>query len=221
MRFAVVMGLGAGLAVLVGCGGGLKYRLDEGTLDTVPPSERQAIYNAQNDVEIARSEQRNADKQIELFEHDRDIARKEKEQAELEVEKANAEAEAAIQARSESRHNAALKSREIAEVGVKAAALKLAWLDQKRDWLKAVKQVADAHRSAAEAKVELEKARLAKEKNIKTDGNFSLANYETQWKSRTQAWEDAKTNAAARENKAKDGEKKYQDLLSQQNKMRA
>src|SRR5262245_5631006 len=107
-RFFLVVGLGAGLA-LGGCsllsslglgGGGLKYTLDEGTLDTVPAGEQQAVYTAQNEVEIARREQRNADKQLELFEHDRDIAKKEKEQAELEVEKANAEAEAAIQARS-------------------------------------------------------------------------------------------------------------------------
>jgi hypothetical protein len=204
-----------------GCGGGLKYKLDDGTLDTVPAGERGAVFTAQNDVEVARSEQRTADKQLELFEHDRDIAKKEKEQAELEVEKANSESEAAVQARDENRANAAHHAKEVAEVGVKAADLKLEWLSQKRDWLKAVKRAAEAHTAAAEAKVEFEKAKLAEQKKIKADGDFAVTNYESQWKSRNQAWEDAKGYAATQENKAKDREKKYQDLVAQQSKMRA
>ena len=210
--------IAAGLAA---CGGGLKYKLDEGTLDTVPAGERQAVFTAQNDVEVARSEARNADKQLELFEHDRDIAKKEKEQAELEVEKAVAEGEAAVQARDENRSNAAHHSKEVAEMGVKAADLKLEWLSQKRDWLKALKRAAEAHRTAAEAKVELEKAKLADQKKIKPDGDFAVANYETQWKRSNQEWEDAKSYAASQENKAKDREKKYQDLVAQHGKMKA
>jgi hypothetical protein len=208
-------------AAFGGCGGGLKYKLDEGSLDTIPPGDRQAVFVAQNDVEIARSEQRNADKQLELFEHDRDIAKKEKEQAELEVEKAVAEGEAAVQARDENRSNNARHAKEVADVGVKAADLKLEWLSQKRDWLKAVKRAAEAHTLAAEAKVELEKAKLAEQKKIKQDGDFAVANYEGQWKSRNQGWEDAKSFAATQENKAKDREKKYQDLIAQQTKMKA
>ena len=204
-----------------GCGGGLKYKLDEGTLDTVPAGERQSVFTAQNDVEVARSEQRNADKQLELFEHERDIAKKEKEQAQLEVEKAVAESEAAVQARDENRANAAAHARVVAEVGVKAADMKLDWLSQKRDWLKAVKRAAEAHERAAEAKVELEKAKLAEQKKIKPDGDFSVANYETQWKRSNQDWEDAKTYAASQETKTKDREKKYQDIVAQQGKMKA
>jgi len=206
---------------LAGCGGGLKYKLDDGTLDTVPASDRQAVFTAQNDVEVARSEERNADKQLELFEHDRDIAKKEKEQAELEVEKAVAEGEAAVQARDENRSNSARHAKEVAEVGVKAAELKLDWLNQKRDWLKAIRKAAAAHRMAAEAKVELEKAKLAEQKKIKPDGDFSVGNYESQWKKSNQDWEDAKSYAAPQESKAKDREKKYQDLVAQQGKMKA
>jgi hypothetical protein len=206
---------------LSGCGGGLKYKLDDGTLDTVPAGERGAVFTAQNDVEVARSEQRNAEKQLELFEHDRDIAKKEKEQAELEVEKAVAEQEAAVQSRDENRANAARHNKEVADVGVKVAELKLDWLSQKRDWLKAVKRAAEAHTVAAEAKVELEKAKLAEQKKIKPDGEFAVGNYESQWKKNNQNWEDAKSYASTQESKAKDREKKYQDLVSQQGKMKA
>src|SRR5262244_1384822 len=113
-RILLVMLLGA----VGGCGGGgLKYKVDDSALDAVAAGERQNVFGAQNEVEVARSEQRNADKQLELFEHDRDIAKKEKDQAALEVEKANAEQQAAVAARDENRSNAAQHSRETADVG--------------------------------------------------------------------------------------------------------
>src|SRR5258706_11895429 len=92
------------LLVVAGCGGGMKYKVDDGALDSVSAGERQGVFNAQNEVEVARSEQRNADKQLELFQHDRDIAGKEKQQAQLEVEKAGAEVEASVQSRDENRN---------------------------------------------------------------------------------------------------------------------
>jgi hypothetical protein len=105
-------------------------------------------------------------------------------------------------------------------VGAKAADQKLEWLDQKGDWLKAVRKAADAHKAAAEAKVEWEKAKVAQQKNIKMDGDFSVSNYEGQWKDRNSDWESAKKNAASQESKTKDREKKWQDLVAQQNKMK-
>ena len=35
------------------CGGGLSYKVDDATLDAVPSSERQAVFDARRDVEIA------------------------------------------------------------------------------------------------------------------------------------------------------------------------
>jgi hypothetical protein len=207
-------------AVLAGCAGGLKYKVDDGALDAVPSGDRQTVFVAQNEVEVARSEQRNAAKLLEAFDLERDVARKEKTQAELAAEKASAEQEAAVRSRSENNANAARHNKEVADLGVKAAELKLDWLSGKLDWLKAVRTAAEAHQAAAEAKVELEKAKVAQEKGIKAGDDFAVSNYEGQWKDRNEDWESAKKAAASEENRAKEREKKWQDLVSQQSKMK-
>src|SRR5580692_1112971 len=95
------------VAAVTACGGGLKYRVDDGALDAVPAGERQGVFTAQNDLEVAKSEQRTADSQLESLDRDKDIAKTEKQQASLEVEKATAEQEGAVQSRDENRANAA------------------------------------------------------------------------------------------------------------------
>jgi hypothetical protein len=210
-----------GLALaLGGCGGGLKYRIDDSAMDAIPAGERSGVFAAQNEMEIAKSESRTATSQLEALGHDDDIAKAERQQAGLEIEKANAEQEAAVQARDENRANAAEHLRTAADLGVKAADAKLAWLDQKEDWLKAVRAAADAHVAAAQAKVELEKARVAQQKGIKPDGEFSIGNYDGQYKDRKSDWEDAKKKSASAEKDSKEAEKKWQDLAGQISKMK-
>ena len=53
-----------------------------------------------------------------------------------------AELEASVQSRDENRNNAARHNKEAAELGTKAADVKLEWLEQKEDWLKAVRKAA-------------------------------------------------------------------------------
>jgi chromosome segregation ATPase len=207
------------VAVAVSCGGGLKYRIDDGALDAVPAGDRQGVFDAQKDLEIAKSEQRTADKQLDGFDRDLDVAKAERKQADLEVEKATAEQESATQSRDENRGNAARHNKDAADFGVKVADAKLSWLDDKHDWLKVASKAAEAHILAAQAKVEFEKAKVAQQKNIKPDGDFSVGNYEDQWKDKNSDWESAKKKAASEESDAKDSEKKWQDLQAQHAKM--
>src|SRR6185436_10053358 len=51
--------------------------------------------------------------------------------------------------------------------------------EKKEDALKAQQKAAEAHQKAAEAKAEFEKAKLAQQKNIKPDSDFSVGNYES------------------------------------------
>ena len=118
-----------------GCSSGLKYKVDDAALDNASPGEKQAIFNAKNEVEIARSEIRNADAKLEAVDRDRDVAKTEKKQAELEIEKAATEEESAVAARDENRHAAAKHGKDVAAFGVKVAEAKLEWLDQKEDAL--------------------------------------------------------------------------------------
>jgi hypothetical protein len=207
------------VAVVTACGGGLKYKVDDGALDAVPAGDRQGVFAAQNDLEIAKSEQRTADSQLESLARDQDIAKTEKQQASLEIDKATAEQEGAIASRDENRANAAKHGKEAADVGAKAADAKIDWLNEKKDWLKATRDAADAHVAAAQAKVELEKAKVAQAKGIKPDSDFSLGNYEDQWKDKNSDWESAKKKAASEEKDSKESEKKWQDLVAQHQKM--
>jgi hypothetical protein len=138
----------------------------------------------------------------------------------LEIEKANAAQESAIQQRNENLSAAAHHNRDAADLGVKVAEQKLEWLDDKKDWLKAARDAAEAHVAAAQAKVEFEKAKLAQQKGIKPDGDFSVGNYEDQWKDRDGDWQSAKKKASSAEKDAKSSEKKWQDLAAQHQKMK-
>ncbi|HET6149130.1 MAG TPA: hypothetical protein VFH68_16450 [Polyangia bacterium] len=200
------------------CGGGLSYKVDEATLDAVPPGERQAVFDARRDVEIAQGEKRTAANLLESLERDRDIADKEKRQAELEVEKANSELEAAVQAKDENRHAAANHGKEVAALGLKATEAKLDWLAQKKDWLKATRTAAEAHLAAAEARVEFEKAKVAKQKGLKPSDDFDVGKFESQWKDKSSDWESAKKDAESEEKSAKKMQEKWQDLVSQHSK---
>ena len=65
------------------------------------------MFSAQNEIEVAKSERRNADSQLDALDRDKDIAKTERQQADLEVEKAAAEEESAVASRDENRHNSA------------------------------------------------------------------------------------------------------------------
>ena len=108
-------------AAATGCSSGLKYKVDDAALDSVGSGEKQGVFNAKNDIEIARSEIRNADSKLEALDRDRDVAKNEKKQAELEIDKAATEEESAVAARDENRHNAAKHGKEVAAFGVKVA----------------------------------------------------------------------------------------------------
>lgn len=202
------------------CGGGLSYKVDDATLDAVPSSERQAVFDARRDVEIAQGEKRTAASLLDSLERDRDFADKEKQQAQLEVEKANAEQESAVLAKDENRHAAANHGKEVASLGLKAAEAKLDWLAQKKTWLKETQTAAEAHVAAAEARVELEKAKVAKQKGLKPSDDFDLGKFESQAKDRASGWESAKKDAASEEKSAKSRQETWQDLVSQHSKSR-
>ena len=208
------------LISLTGCSSSLKYHVDDAALDQVPAGERQSVFSAQSEVEMAKSEKRTALSQLDALDRDQDVATNEKKQAELEVEMAATEQQSAVASHDENRDNAARHGKEVADLGVKVAEAKLDWLDQKRDWLKASGDAADAHQKAAEAKVEWEKAKVAQQKGIKPSGDFEVGNYESQWKDRNGDWESAKKDVQSQDQKTKDREQKWKDAAAQQAKLK-
>jgi hypothetical protein len=208
------------IASLPACGGGLKYTVDDRALDPVPINERASVASAHQDEQNAAAEQRAAEALLAGLARDTDQARKEKEQAQLETEKAVAEQEGAKVAHDENQANAAAHNKDVADLGVKVAEAHLDWLDGKRDWCKQSRRTADAHLMAAQAKVELEKARVAQRKGIQPSPGFQLSDYEAQWRDQDAKWQSEKKDAAADEKHAKKREDAWKDLSAQLRKLR-
>ena len=104
---------------------------------------------------------------------------------------------------------------------MKVADAKIAWVEQKRDWLKTVRAAAEAHQQEAEARAELEKARLAKKHDIKpSEGPVDVGGFDGQWKGRNDDWQSAKKDAAAAEQKTKEREQAYKDVSAQYAKLK-
>src|SRR5215510_13782394 len=127
MKRSLWIVLGAGIvagaagATGLGCSSGLKYKVDDASLDNVSAGEKKGVFDAKNEMEVANSELRTAQSGLEALERDRDVAKNEKKQADLEVEKAVTEEESAVAAHDENRHNKAKQGKEIANMGVKVA----------------------------------------------------------------------------------------------------
>jgi hypothetical protein len=113
------------------------------------------------------------------------------------------------------RHEAATHGKDVADLGMRMAEAKLDWVVQKKAWYKANRNAADAHLAAAEAKVELEKARVAKNKGIKTTDDVDVGKFESQWKDRNSDWKSSQKDAESEQKSAQKLEATWKDLVSQ------
>lgn len=203
-----------------GCGGGLKYTVDDAAMDTVPADERQGVSAARKEAEVAENERRKAETQLEALDRDTDVAKKEREQAELEIEKSVAEQEGAKVSRDENQANSAAHHKDMADMGLKVAEAKLDWLSQKKDWLKQARVAAESHVEAAKARVEYEKAKVAEQRGIKLSTDFSPSDYEDQWHSRKSDWDSERKDAESEEKDAKKKEDQWRELADKYQKLR-
>jgi hypothetical protein len=206
--------------VAAGCGGGLKYTVDDAAMEPIPMSDRQAVFDARKEAELAEDERRNAEKQLATHQHDTEVAKKERDEAQLEIEKAIAEQEGAKASRNENQTNQAAHNKDLADLGLKVSNAKLDWLSEKKDWLKQVRVAAEAHVEAAKARVEYEKAKVAQQKGIKPGEKFDPADFESQWKSKQSAWQSEKNDADSGAKDVKDKEAEWKQLQQQHQKLR-
>jgi len=83
----------------------------------------------------------------------------------------------------------------VAELGVKAADAKVDWLNKKRKWIKSQRDAADDHFAASDARLELEKAKLAQQKGIKPSKDFDVMNFETDNLKKQQQYSSSRMDA--------------------------
>ncbi|HEX3697738.1 MAG TPA: hypothetical protein VH374_20360 [Polyangia bacterium] len=203
-----------------GCGGGMKYRVDDAAMDAIPASDQQPVLDARRDLEVSQGDRRTVADQLEETNRELDIADKERQQAQLRVDQVTSNQDAAVKSLDENRANTAEHNKEVAGLDMKVAEAKIEWLTQKRTADKQAGAAADAHIEANNAKVELEKARVAKAKGIKTASPLDVSDFESQWKGKNSDFESAEKDAASEEKSAKKLEEKWQDLQAQRDKMK-
>jgi hypothetical protein len=201
-------------ALLASCGGGapstggkLRHTLDETHIASVPVEEKTQILEAKNALERARMEQDTHEAQLKDVKTKVDIAKNEEKQAKLALDSAKKEKSEADKSADRTRINNADRQLRTAELGEKAAHLKVEFLRAKKSWLEKAVFTGKVAVYAKEARWELEKAKVASSRNIRPSG-FNLADFDKQNRERADKYAGSKKDADGKKNEA---EKKRQE----------
>jgi hypothetical protein len=176
-------------------GGGAKYHVNDNALATASVQEKQGVLAAQQEKEVAKTEQSKSESDLKQVENDLDIAENEYKAAKLQQDTAKLTQKAGEQSGDVNRKSQGAHDLRIAELGVKSSDAKVDWLTKKRKWIKAQRDAADDHFAAADARLELEKAKLAQQKGIKPSDDFNVMNFETDNLKRQQKYSEARMDA--------------------------
>jgi hypothetical protein len=162
-------------------GGPLKYTFDTTKLATVPLEAKQPVTEAQQQHDLAQLQR---SKTREAF---RD--------SEIEVEVAKYQVDhAVVVSQLAAAKPATVANSETAALARKTAAAKVAFAEARRGWLDKLAEASVYAAYAAQAKLELEKAKVAQAQNLVAAG-FDLAAYERQAQDRSTAAQAAQTAA--------------------------
>ena len=129
----------------VGCGGGLKYKIDDALLADVPPAEKADMLKIQSDINVAGEEKNKAVSDAAITSKEVSVAEAEYDQAKAEVTKVKAERELAETTKDLNRITAAKTKLQQVELARDVA-------DAKVDWQKARRSHAKAFQEALKAK---------------------------------------------------------------------
>jgi hypothetical protein len=209
------------LALLAGCGGGgLRYVVDDGAIARASVAERAGVLAAQDDVNEAQKEQSKAVGDVAEGESKRAAADAELKRASEANQQAAAAQKAADQANDINLLNHANRDKLVSDAALRAAEGKVEWLRVRQKALLLAKLAADRRVACAQARYELEKAKVAQAKGWKPSSDFELAHFESQAQETDRAYQAAKNDADARAAEASDVEKLWNDSLKQLGEMK-
>lgn len=178
-------------ALLWGCGGGgdpapgpLTYHFDDMYIARIPIEEKQEVFKTQNDYAVAKSERALAETNFNENATQMDVAKNERKQALLEEKSTQSKIKAAKDSGDMNRVNTAKSEARAAELSRRAADQKIEMLKAQRAHLKKQLRSSLENLYAKEARFELAKARVAKDKNIKPKG-FNFKDFESQSQDRS------------------------------------
>lgn len=171
---------GALCLALLGCGGSLKYRIDNAVLADVPVADKGTMLAVESEINAAREEQTKAASDRAGLDRDISVARSDYGQAKLEVDKAEADLKLAKTQQDLNQQQAVQERIKLAKQAREVADLKVDLLKLRRAAIDAQADAAKAHTTAAEARYELEKARLAQARGKRPTADFNVAQFEQQ-----------------------------------------
>ena len=202
--------------LLFGCGGHTaKYKFDDVALASVPMSDKQAIFAAEQEVSVAKAKRQAAEADVRTTEHEVELAKLEREQAKLATQTAKLEMDAAEKSHDMNRQGPASEHKRLADLGERAANAKVDMLDQKRKWQNELVEVTDAQIDAAVSHVEVEKAKLAAAKNIRPTKDFNPEVFTADFDKRTREVDDEKREADEKKEKLDRLTQAWKDLDAQ------
>jgi hypothetical protein len=197
--------------MLAACSSGPKYKISDDTLAQVPLAEKQGVMASQNEQVQAKEELRKARADLNAVDHEEDIANNDYKTAKLSLDTAELNKKSAEQSGDVNRKNTASRDIHVAELGVKAADARRDWLSKKHKWLKRILDAAEDHMAAADAKYELEKAKVASSKGIKPSDDFNVMNFETESLEKSKRYSESRMDADKHKADVDDLERKYND----------
>ena len=201
-----------GVFLLAACSSGPKYKIDDSVLAQIPLAEKQMMMAAQQEQTYAKEEVRKADADYKQADRELDIAENEYKSSKLQVDSAELSKKSADASGDVNKKAQADRDLHLAELGKKAADAKVDFLAKKRKWMKSNLNAAEVHVQAADAKYELEKARLAQSKGIKPSNDFNVMTFETESLEKNKKYSEEKLDADKMKADVDDKERKYQAL---------
>lgn len=208
------------------CGGGgpsrpkpLKLKFDESFLDSIAYEKKEPIFKAQNDFQRARARFRQAESQLAEAKTMVNVAKNERQQAILEEKSAAEKKKTAEASNDMNKINPANKEHRVAELARRAADEKVEARKAEVKYLKYFMIYAEEEMYHQEARLELERAKAARDNNIQPKG-FKFGPYEEQVKDRSKRAQKAKLIADREKQKADAKKAKWNSAVNQVNAAR-
>jgi hypothetical protein len=202
--------------IAAACGGGsepppgpLKHTVQDMYIASVPVEMKGSVVSTKQEYDIAQMEQAKVESDLSQVKTQIQIAANEDQASDLRIKSAKAEEEAALKSADLNKQEEAKRSLFAAEQGKKATKAKVAWHKAENAYLEKQLRFRQHETFAKEAAWQLEKARVARNNNIRPSG-FDYNEFETQAIQRRDAASRARMQADGLRSEAESKKRAYE-----------
>jgi len=209
--------IAAALLILtgVGCGGRLKYTIQDALLADVPIAEKQSLLGVRDEQALLKQSRSKAWSEQAIAERDLKVADAEYRIAKQQIDKVQADLALAKTTKDVNRINRAQARLDVAELGRNTADTKVAWRKLRLSYAQQQVRVLDLQAQHVEARYEQEKARLAAAKGKTPYKGFSLSQFDLQVSESQARWDKERVESDRLKQEILQVEGRYQALQQQ------